>query len=328
MAAPRRRWLAGPEADEWVSAVLELDARLVYLDDTYGRPSKPEYSEPGDVVSFADAFPVLLASEDSLAMLNDWIAEGPRSDEGPLPMTRFRPNLIVRGAPSFDEDTWARIRVGDAEFRVVKDCDRCVITTLDPLTGEKQMEPIATLARHRKWGGKTWFAVNMIPDTEDAVVRVGDEVEVLERRDAGELGGVMEVALESPDSQRWSRSSTRSTRTRSRSTRRRATTASTSRRCATRRSRSRWCGSTGAVGCGAVVVRDGEAELKRMFVDPERRGAGIGTALVAFLEAEAARAVRRSRGWRRASTSTPRSRCTNAPATRCAGRSATTSRIR
>ncbi len=174
---------AGAEADAWVSAVLELDARLVYLDDTYGRPSKPEYSEPGDVVSFADAFPVLLASEDSLAMLNDWIAEGPRSDEGPLPMTRFRPNLIVRGAPSFDEDTWARIRVGDAEFRVVKDCDRCVMTTLDPQTGEKQMEPIATLARHRKWGGKTWFAVNLIPDTPDAVVRVGDGVEVLERRE-------------------------------------------------------------------------------------------------------------------------------------------------
>jgi uncharacterized protein YcbX len=174
--------LAGPEADAWVSAVLGVEARLVYLDDPYGRPSRPEYSEPGDVVSFADAFPVLLATEESLAMLNDWIAEGPRSDEGQLPMTRFRPNLIVRGAPSFDEDTWSRIRIGAAEFRVVKDCDRCVLTTLDPITGVKQMEPIATLARHRKWGGKTWFAVNMIPDTPGAVVRVGDGVEVLERR--------------------------------------------------------------------------------------------------------------------------------------------------
>jgi uncharacterized protein YcbX len=176
---------AGRDADAWVSEVLGVDARLIYLDDPYSRPTKAQYSEPGDVVSFADAFPVLLATEDSLAMLNDWIAEGPRSDEGPLSMTRFRPNLIVRGAPAFDEDTWARIRVGDAVFRVVKDCDRCVLTTLDPVTGDKQMEPIATLARHRKWDGKTWFAVNLIPDTPDARVRVGDEVEVLERRTAG-----------------------------------------------------------------------------------------------------------------------------------------------
>ncbi len=104
---------AGREADAWVTEVLGVDARLpVYLDDPYSRPTKPEYSHPGDVVSFADAFPVLLASENSLAMLNDWIAEGPRSDEGPLLMTRFRPNLIVRGAPAFDEDTWSRMRVG------------------------------------------------------------------------------------------------------------------------------------------------------------------------------------------------------------------------
>lgn len=176
--------LAGPHADRWLSGVLGFDARLVYLDDPWSRPTRPDLSRPGDVVSFADAFPALLASENSLAMLNDWIAEGPRSDEGPLPMARFRPNLVVAGAPAFDEDTWGRIRIGDAEFRVAKDCDRCVLTTLDPVTGAKQMEPIATLARHRKWGGKTWFAVNLIPDTPDAVVRIGDPVEVLERRPA------------------------------------------------------------------------------------------------------------------------------------------------
>ncbi len=173
---------AGRDADAWVSAAIGVEAQLMYMDDPYSRPTNPTYSAPGDIVSFADAYPVLLASENSLAMLNDWIAEGPRNDEGPLPMTRFRPNLIVRGAAAFDEDTWGRIRIGDAVFRVVKDCDRCVLTTLDPVTGDKQMEPIATLARHRKWIGKTWFAVNMIPDTPDAHVRIGDEVEVLERR--------------------------------------------------------------------------------------------------------------------------------------------------
>jgi len=176
---------AGHEADAWVSDVLGQPARLIHLDDPYSRPVNPLRSQPGDVVSFADAYPVLLASETSLAMLNDWIAEGPRSDEGPLEMARFRPNLVVRGAPAFDEDTWGRIRIGAASFRVVKDCDRCVLTTLDPITGAKQMEPIATLARHRKWDGKTWFAVNLIPDDKDGVLRVGDPVEVLERRTPG-----------------------------------------------------------------------------------------------------------------------------------------------
>jgi len=176
----------GPEADAWFSDVLQQDVRLVYLDDPTRRTPNPEFALPGDVVSFADGYPVLLASENSLNVLNDWIAEGPRSDEGPLDIRRFRPNLVVRGALPFAEDGWTRIRIGEATFRVVKGCDRCVLTTLDPDTGDKQMEPIATLARHRKWDGKTWFAANLVPDTPGAVLRVGDTVEVLESRDASD----------------------------------------------------------------------------------------------------------------------------------------------
>ncbi len=176
----------GAEADAWFSDVLQQDVRLVYLDDPTRRTSNPEFSRPGDVVSFADAYPVLLASENSLNVLNDWIAEGPRPDEGPLDIRRFRPNLVVRGAAPFAEDGWTRIRIGEATFRVVKGCDRCVLTTLDPETGEKQMEPITTLARYRRWDGKTWFAANLVPDTPGAVLRVGDEVEVLEARDASD----------------------------------------------------------------------------------------------------------------------------------------------
>ena len=138
------------------------------------------------VVSFADGYPMLMASTNSLDLLNDWIAEGPRPDEGPLPVTRFRPNLIVSGALPFAEDGWVRIRIGEATFRVTKGCSRCVLTTLDPETGDKQMEPITTLARHRRWDGKTWFAANVIPDTPGATLRVGDEVEILEARDAAD----------------------------------------------------------------------------------------------------------------------------------------------
>ena len=176
----------GAEADAWFSDVLQQEVRLVYLDDPSRRRTNPDFSLPGDVVSFADAYPVLLASENSLNVLNDWIAEGPRPDEGPLDMRRFRPNLVVRGAEPFAEDGWTRIRIGEATFRVVKGCDRCVLTTLDPDTGEKQMEPITSLARHRRWDGKTWFAANLIPDVAGAVVRVGDAVEVLESRDASD----------------------------------------------------------------------------------------------------------------------------------------------
>ncbi|HEX7834030.1 MAG TPA: MOSC domain-containing protein [Pseudolysinimonas sp.] len=176
----------GPEADAWFSEVLQQQVRLVYLDDPTRRATNPEFSRPDDRVTFADAYPVLLASANSLDVLNDWIAEGPRPDEGPLDIRRFRPNLVVRGAAPFAEDGWTRIRIGDATFRVVKGCDRCVLTTLDPDTGDKQMEPITTLARYRRWDGKTWFAANLVPDTPGAVLRVGDEVEVLEERDGSD----------------------------------------------------------------------------------------------------------------------------------------------
>jgi uncharacterized protein YcbX len=177
---------AGPAAAAWFSEVLQQPVRLVYLDDPTQRATNPSFSQEGDRVSFADGYPVLLASENSLDLLNDWIAEGPRPEEGQLDMRRFRPNLVVRGAAPFAEDGWVRIRIGEATFRVAKGCDRCVLTTLDPDTGEKQMEPITTLARHRRWDGKTWFATNLVPDTPGAVLRVGDEVEVLEERDASD----------------------------------------------------------------------------------------------------------------------------------------------
>jgi uncharacterized protein YcbX len=185
---------ASPEADAWLSTVLEQPVRLVYLDDPTRRHTNPLFSNADDVVSFADGYPMLMASTNSLNQLNDWIAEGPRPDEGPLPITRFRPNLIVSGALPFAEDGWVRIRIGDATFRVAKGCDRCVLTTLDPETGEKQMEPITTLARHRRWDGKTWFAANLLPDSPGATLRVGDEVEVLETRDASD--GPMRPAAE------------------------------------------------------------------------------------------------------------------------------------
>jgi hypothetical protein len=95
-------------------------------------------------------------------------------------MIRFRPNLVVSGGPAWAEDDWRRVRIGDAVFRMAKRCARCVFTTVDPDTAQRGKEPLRTLARHRRWDGKTWFGVNLIPDNPDVTVRVGDPVEVLE----------------------------------------------------------------------------------------------------------------------------------------------------
>ena len=176
--------LAIPEAHAWFSDIVGRPVRLVYLDDPTRRPTDPRYSRETDRVSFADAFPLLLASESSLAALNSWLPAD--RAQAPLSMTRFRPSLVVSGAPAWDEDDWRRIRIGDGVFRAVKASSRCVMTTVDPDTAEKGKEPLTTLARHRKWDNKTWFAVNLIPDTPGVTLRLGDEIEVLERVDAHE----------------------------------------------------------------------------------------------------------------------------------------------
>ncbi|WP_312858121.1 MOSC domain-containing protein [Pseudonocardia pini] len=170
---------AGEAAAGWLTAVLGTDVRLVYLDDPQRRPVDPEFGAPGDRVSFADGYPLLLTTDASLAALNALIAEGRNAAEGPVPMVRFRPNVVVSGATPWAEDEWSRLRIGEARFRAVKPCSRCVLTTVDAETGEKGREPLATLARHRRIGSMIVFGTNLIPDDPGAVLRVGDEVEPL-----------------------------------------------------------------------------------------------------------------------------------------------------
>jgi len=172
---------ASEEAHAWFSKVVGKPVRLVYLTDPAQRRPNAAYSREQDRVSFADGYPMLLATEGSLAALNDLIAAGLRPEEGPVSMTRFRPNLVVAGAPAWDEDGWRVLRIGAASFRVVKACDRCVFTTIDPETARKGKEPLATLVRHRRWDSKVWFAINLIPDSPGATVHVGDRVEVVEQ---------------------------------------------------------------------------------------------------------------------------------------------------
>lgn len=80
------------------------------------------------------------------------------------------------GTP-FAEDEWKRVRIGAVDFRVSKLCDRCVLTTIDTSTYTKGKEPIRTLSRHRRWDGKVWFGVNLIPDVPGRIVQ-GDSVTI------------------------------------------------------------------------------------------------------------------------------------------------------
>jgi len=174
---------AADEAQAWVREVLGRDdLTLLWCQDPQARQLNPARSRPGDHTAYADGYPVTIASEASLRQLNDWMVGTAleRGEEPPSPMAmdRFRPNLVIDGDEPFAEDTWPGLRVGDVRFRTVRPTDRCVMTTIDPSTLERRPEPIRTLARHRRWDGKVWFAVNLIP-VDAGTVSVGDVVEPL-----------------------------------------------------------------------------------------------------------------------------------------------------
>ncbi|WP_370410110.1 MOSC domain-containing protein [Streptomyces fradiae] len=171
---------ADPAADAWFTAYLDSPVRLVHMDDpARRRPVDPDFALPGETVSFADGYPLLVTTTSSLDALNSLIAQGDHADEGPLPMNRFRPNLVVDGTAPWAEDGWRRIAVGDVVFRVARDCARCVVTTTDQGTGERGKEPLRTLARHRAQGNRLLFGQNLVPEHR-GVVRVGDPVKILD----------------------------------------------------------------------------------------------------------------------------------------------------
>jgi uncharacterized protein YcbX len=169
---------AGAEADAWVSAVLGEPVRLVWLDDPARRPVGLSHGgRPGDPLSLADAGPLLLTTTASLLQLDDWIAAaGDDSAVLPLSMMRFRPSVVVDGdIEPFVEDRWQLVQIGDVSYRFGEHCDRCVMTTIDPVTLAGGKEPIRTLAKHRRWDGSVWFGVRLIP-TNTGRLSVGDEV--------------------------------------------------------------------------------------------------------------------------------------------------------
>ncbi|NJC86026.1 MOSC domain-containing protein [Planosporangium mesophilum] len=167
---------AGAAADDWLSAALDREVRLVHLDDPTRRSPDPKYAQPGDRVSLADSYPLLLANAASLDAVNDWLVE--RGDE-PVPMTRFRPNVVVSGAPAWAEDDWLgrRVRIGAVAFRAVKPCDRCQVTLIDQETAERTRQPLRALGQLRRFPAGLLFGIYLIPDGVGSIA-VGDQVEL------------------------------------------------------------------------------------------------------------------------------------------------------
>ena len=160
----------GKEAGLWFSLYLGFPAGLVRMPESADRM----VSARGHVsqVSFADATPLLLISEASLEDLNTRLAE-------PLPMNRFRPNLVVKGCEPYAEDAWNEMVIGSATLYKAIACARCVTTTVDQLTGEKGKEPLRTLATYRQRDGEVLFGQRLIHKAP-GILCIGDEVKVTE----------------------------------------------------------------------------------------------------------------------------------------------------
>ncbi|MDF3931026.1 MOSC domain-containing protein [Pseudomonas citronellolis] len=165
---------AGDLAADWLSRFLGRDCRLVAIPEQRARQVDTAYAAPGEKVHFADGFPLLLIGQGSLDDLSARVGQ-------PLEMLRFRPNLVVLGAEPYAEDGWKRIRIGDVEFRVAKPCGRCILTTIDPETGERnaEREPLATLLKYRQVDGEALFGQNLVA-LNRGELRLGMPVEVLE----------------------------------------------------------------------------------------------------------------------------------------------------
>ncbi|MFJ4155574.1 MOSC domain-containing protein [Pseudomonas sp. NPDC089752] len=164
----------GDEAAAWLTQMLGKPMRLVYCPEQRARYLPSGYGLNSDRAAFPDGFPLLLIGQGSLDELNRRIGR-------PMEMLRFRPNLVVQGAEPFAEDDWKRIRIGELEFRVLKPSVRCILTTLDPVTGERSpdREPLTTLKTFREKEGDVLFGQNLAVDGSGRV-EVGMDVEVLE----------------------------------------------------------------------------------------------------------------------------------------------------
>ncbi|GAB4422965.1 MAG: MOSC domain-containing protein [Bacteroidia bacterium] len=152
------------EADAWFSEMLGRPCSLVYMPDASLRPVDPHYAAHGEVVSFSDGYPFLLIGQAALDHLNSRL-------DVPVPMARFRPNLVFTGGEAHDEDRWAHFDLDGLRFFPVKPCGRCQVITTDQDTGARGDEPLRTLATYRRQGHKVIFGMNLLHRGEGTLRR-------------------------------------------------------------------------------------------------------------------------------------------------------------
>lgn len=156
----------------WFTEILGFEVDLVLMPEESKRPVDPRYAVNSESVSFADGMPYLIIGQASLDELNSKL-------EKPVPMNRFRPNLVFSGGSPFLEDMLRKIRIGSVDFQIVKPCARCVMTTVDQDTAEQGKEPLKTLASFRTVNNKVMFGQNVVALTLGKV-KLGDTITPLQ----------------------------------------------------------------------------------------------------------------------------------------------------
>jgi uncharacterized protein len=161
----------GEQISNWLSEYLGRPAHLVRLSDDHPRVVDQQFGDPEDHVSFADGYPYLIANEASLKDLNEKLPEA-------VPMDRFRPNVVLKGEIPWDEDNWTGVKGQYTSFKIVKDCSRCVVITVDQTTAKKGVEPLKTLASFRMKGdNRVIFGQNAVPRVYGSI-SIGEEVSI------------------------------------------------------------------------------------------------------------------------------------------------------
>jgi uncharacterized protein YcbX len=156
------------DLDDWFSDAINKKCSLVYMPDDEKRIVEKKYINNEHLVSFADAYPYLIIGQSSLDDLNARL-------ENPIPINRFRTNFVFSGGKPFEEDNWKDFRIGDVNFKAVKPCARCVITTTNQDTAERSSEPLKTLSSYRKFDNKVMFGMNVVC-FNNGHVSVGDKI--------------------------------------------------------------------------------------------------------------------------------------------------------
>jgi uncharacterized protein YcbX len=158
--------------NDWFSDRLHIPCRLVYMPDDTQRLVDTNYAKHGAITAFTDGYPLLIIGQSSLDLLNSKLAT-------PIPINRFRPNIVFTGADAHAEDNWKHFAVNQIDFYGVKTCSRCVITTIDQQTATAAKEPLQTLATYRMADKKIKFGMNLL-HKGSGLIRVNDEIKLIE----------------------------------------------------------------------------------------------------------------------------------------------------